>query len=79
MQFNPESEGESRIKTLAWLKTPNIMYFNQVDTNPNIFVIIDNDANVLIMRKKDQELKHIGNLYMHAADKEELSAANFAF
>ena len=77
MQFDPESEGESRIKTLITLKTPTIMFFSQVDTKH--FVVIDNDANVLVLKRRDQVLVHKATLYMHESDKEELSENKYNF
>ena len=76
-QFDPESEGDSRIRTLITLKTPNIIFFTQLDSK--IFVVIDDDANILILKKVDQQMVHVGNLYMHEKDKEQISEGQYSF
>jgi len=42
-------------------------------------VIIDDDANIIILKKVDEQLVKIGNLFMHPDDKEMISEAKYSF
>jgi len=76
-QFDPESETEQKIKTLVRLQTRNIIFFNQVERK--IFVVIDNCANIIILKKVDDHLIKIGNLFMHEEDRVMIADSKYSF
>ena len=56
------------------------MYFDQVSSGKKYrYIIIDDEANITIYKKEDDELEKINNLFMHEEDKEWLTSKKYFF